>query len=185
MFTLKENHINRIDAVQLHSWSAHKVPKWGYSIAEEELDPEKTVKASGREIRVSHKSAHEICKTIKGMTLTQAKQFLKEVIAKKKAVPFKRFKKKAGHRHGIEKAYAGRYPVKAAKYILKILEGAEANAEYKGLDTERLKIIHACAYPGMKVKRFMPRAHGRATPDFETLTHVELALEEQAESGET
>jgi len=160
------------------------VPKWGYSITEE-LDPEKTVKASGREVRVSHKSAREICKTIKGMTLTQAKQYLKDVMTKKRAVPLRRYKKKAGHRHGLEKNYAGRYPVKAAKYILRVIEGAEENAEYKGLDTERMKIIHACAYPGMKVKRFMPRAHGRATPHFETLTHIEVALEEQAESGET
>jgi len=159
------------------------VPKWGYSIPEEALDPEKTVKASGREVRVSHKSAREVCRTIKGMTLTQAKKYLREVIAKKKAVPFTRFKKKAGHRHGLERAYAGRYPVKAAKQILKILEGAEVNAENKGLDTERLKIIHASAYPGIKIKRYMPRAFGRATPKFETLCHIELALEEQPETA--
>lgn len=161
------------------------MPKWGYSITEEELDPEKTVKASAREVRVSHKSAREICKTIKGMMLIQAKKYLREVIAKKRAVPFTRFKKKAGHRHGLEKAYAGRYPVKAAKQILKALEGAEANAEYKGLDTDRLRIIHAAAYPGMKIKRYTPRAFGRSSPEFETLTHIELALEEKPlETGE-
>ncbi|MEM2103397.1 MAG: 50S ribosomal protein L22 [Candidatus Bathyarchaeia archaeon] len=158
------------------------MPKWGYSI-QEELDPEKTVKVSGREVRISHKSAREVCRAIKGMTLTQAKKYLRDVIAKKKAVPFTRFRKKAGHRHGLEKASAGRYPVKAAKQILKILEGAEANAENKGLDIERLKIIHASAYPGVKVKRFMPRAFGRASPKFQTLTHVELALEEMVEKA--
>lgn len=160
------------------------MPKWGYSITEDELDPEKTVKASGREVRVSHKSAREVCKTIKGMMLIQAKRYLKDVMAKKRPVPFRRFKKKAGHRHGLEKAYAGRYPVKAAKHILKVLEGAEANAEYKGLDTERLRIIHASAYPGMKIKRYIPRAFGRATPKFQTLCHIEVALEEQPETGE-
>jgi len=160
------------------------VPKWGYSVTEEELDLEKTAKASGREVRVSHKHAREICKTIKGMTLTKAKQYLRDVVAKKQAVPFRRFKKKAGHRHGLEKASAGRYPVKAAKHILKVLEGAEANAEYKGLDTERLHIIHASACPGMKVKRYMPRAHGRTSPKFSSLCHIEIALEEKAETGE-
>ena len=160
------------------------MPKWGYSITEEELDPEKTVKASGREVRVSHKHAREICKTIKGMMLTQAKQYLRDVMTKKKPVPFTRFKKKAGHRHGLDKAYAGRYPVKAAKHVLKILEGAEANAENKGLDTERLRVMHASAYPGMKVKRFMPRAHGRATPRFQILCHIEIALEEKPETTE-
>jgi large subunit ribosomal protein L22 len=160
------------------------VPKWGYSITEEELDLEKTVKASGREVRVSHKPAREVCKAIKGMMLTQAKQYLKDVMDKKKAVPFTRFKKKAGHRHGLEKAYAGKYPLKAAKYILKVLEGAEANAENKGLDTERLRIIHASAYPGVKIKRYTPRAQGRTTPKFQTLCHIEVALEEQTETGE-
>jgi large subunit ribosomal protein L22 len=160
------------------------VPKWGYSITEEELDPEKTVKASGREVRVSHKSAREVCKTIRGMMLVQAKQYLRDVLDKKQAVPFARFKKKAGHRHGLEKTYAGRYPVKAAQQILKVIEGAEANAEYKGLDTDRLRIIHASAYPGMKIKRFTPRAHGRASPKIQTLCHIEIALEEQPETGE-
>jgi large subunit ribosomal protein L22 len=159
------------------------VPKWGYSITSEELDPEKTVKASAREIRISHKAAREICKTIKGMILTKAKRYLRDVIDKKKPVPYRRFTKKLGHRHGLEGACVGRYPVKAAKYILKVLEGAEANAENKGLDTDRLRIIHASASQGMKVKRYKPRAQGRATPRFEITCHIEVALEEKPETG--
>lgn len=160
------------------------MPKWGYSIPVEELDPEKTVKASAREIRVSHKSAREVCRTIKGMMLTKAKQYLRDVIDKKKPVPYRRFTKKLGHRHGLEKAYAGRYPVKTAKYILKTLEGAEANAENKGLDIDRLRIIHAAASQGMKMKRYMPRAQGRATPHYEILSHIEVVLQEKPETGE-
>ena len=152
------------------------MPKWGYSITD--MDLEKTAKASGRELRVSHKHAREVCNTIKGMKLDQAKDYLKQVILKKKAVPFRRFNKKVGHRHGLEKAFSGRYPVKAAQQILGVLEGVEANAEYKGLDMERLRIIHASAYPGMKIKRFIPRAFERSSPRFNTLSHVELVLEE-------
>jgi large subunit ribosomal protein L22 len=168
----------------LHNWREYAVPKWGYSIAAEVLDPEKTVKASAREIRVSHKSAREVCRTIKGMMLTQAKQYLRDVVAKKKPVPFKRFTKKAGHRHGLDKAFAGRYPVKAAAQILKLLEGAEANAENKGLDADRLRIIHAATSQGMKIKRNRPRAQGRTSPKVDILCHVEIALEEQPEKGE-
>jgi large subunit ribosomal protein L22 len=160
------------------------MPKWGYSIMTEELDPEKTAKASGREIRVSHKHAREVCKAIKGMTLTHAKEYLKNVITKKQPVPFKRFRKKAGHRHGLEKAFAGRYPIKAAAKVLIVLEGAEANAENKGLDLDRLTIMHAAAYAGMKIKRFTPRAHGRASPKYETLTHIEIVLNEKPAQGE-
>lgn len=156
------------------------MPEWGYSVLQ--LDPERTVKASGRELRVSPKLAREVCKTIKGMKLDQARDFLRQVTLKKKPIPLRRHKKKVGHRHGLEKAYAGRYPVKAAQKVLEVLEGAEANAEYKGLDIERLRIIHASAYPGMKIKRYIPRAFGRATPRFETLCHVELVLEQMEET---
>ena len=153
------------------------MPKWGYSVTG--LDPDKTVKSSGRELRVSHKAAREVCKAVKGMNLDEAKDFLQQVILKKKPVPFRRFKKKAGHRRGLQKAYAGRYPIKAARKVLEVLEGAEANAEYRGLDMERLRIIHASAYPGMKIKRSIPRAFGRSSPRFETLCHIELVLEQR------
>jgi large subunit ribosomal protein L22 len=118
------------------------------------------------------------------MTLAHAKEYLKNVIDKKQPVPFTRFKKKAGHRHGLEKAFAGRYPTKAAKKILNVIEGAEANAENKGLDVDRLRIIHAAAYPGMKIKRFTPRAHGRSAPKYDTLTHIEIVLDEKPAQGE-
>ncbi|MFA5363612.1 MAG: 50S ribosomal protein L22 [Candidatus Bathyarchaeia archaeon] len=150
--------------------------KWGYSITD--IDPDKTVKASGRELRVSHKHAREVCYTINGMKLDRAKDYLKQVVQKRKAVPFRRYNKHVPHRHGLEKGFAGRFPVKTASQILRVIEGAEANAEYKGLDMDNLKIVHASAYPGMKVKRFTPRAFGRSSPRFNTLVHVEIVLEE-------
>jgi large subunit ribosomal protein L22 len=160
------------------------MPKWGYSIIEEELDPEKTAKASGREARVSHKAAREVCRAIKGMMLANAEEYLRNVIDKKKPVPFKRYTKKLGHRHGLQKAYAGRYPIKAAQKVLLVIEGAEANAENKGLDVDRLRVLHAAAYPGMKIKRFTPRAHGRASPKYDTTTHIEIILDEKPGQGE-
>jgi large subunit ribosomal protein L22 len=161
-----------------------KVPKWGYSILVEELDPEKTAKASGREVRVSRKLAREVCRTVKGMKLAKAKEFLGEVMEKRKPVPIRRYNKKAGHRHGVEKVHAGRYPIKAAEKILNVITAAEANAENKGLDIDKLRIIHAAAYPGMKIKRFTPRAHGRASPKFETPTNIEIVLGETPGRGE-
>ncbi len=155
------------------------MPEWGYSITG--LDPAKTVKASGRELRVSHKAAREVCTAIKGMTLDQAKEYLNKVMRKKQPVPFRRYNKKLGHRHGVENAFAARYPIKTAKRILQVLEGAEANAEFRGFDLERLRVLHAAAYPGMKLERFTPRALGRSSPKINTLTHVELVLEQTEE----
>lgn len=156
------------------------MPKWGYSITN--LDPAKTVKSAGRELRVSHKAAREVCTAIKGKKLEQAKTYLNKIITKKQPVPFRRYKKKLGHRHGTEPGtFAARYPIKTAQKILQVLAGAEANAEFKGLDIDRLRIIHAAAYPGIKLKRFQPRAFGRSSPKHQTLTHIELVLEETEE----
>jgi large subunit ribosomal protein L22 len=160
------------------------MPKWGYSIVAEELDPEKTAKASGREVRVSHKSTREVCKTVKGMMLSNAKTYLQDVLEKKKSIPFRRYTKKLGHRRGMEKTFAGRYPIKAVEQVLNVIEAAEANAENKGLDVDRLRVMHAAAYQGMKIKRYTPRAHGRASPKYDTTTHIEIVLDEKPGQGE-
>ena len=160
------------------------MPKWGYSIINELLDPEKTAKASGRELKVSHKAAREICKAIKGMMLNDAKQYLRDVAAKKKAVPYTRYNKKLPHRHGLVKTFAGRYPIKASQQILDVLASAQSNAENKGLDVDRLRIIHAAAYQGIKQKRYLRRAQGRSSPKFDTTTHVEIVLDEKPAAGE-
>jgi len=151
-----------------------ELPKWGYSVMG--LDPETTVKASGRELRASPKAAVEVCAAIKGMKLDAAKAFLEQVQQKKRSVPYRKHKKTLPHRKNLQKIAAGRYPVKAAQKILEVLESAESNAMYKGLDSENLKIVHAAAYPGIKIKRFIPRAMGRATPKNKTLCHVEIVL---------
>ncbi len=160
------------------------MPKWGYSIIEETLNPDKTAKASGRELKVSHKAAREVCKTIKGMNLDKAKELLKDVIAKKKAIPYTRFTKKLGHKGGTPKRFVGRYPIKTAERILRVVEAAQANAENKGLDVDRLRIIHAAAYQGIKLKRYEQRAHGRASPKYDTTTHIEIVLDEKPTQGE-
>src|SRR5208337_2748160 len=147
-----------------------KMPKWGYSVINEMLNEEKTAKASGRELKVSHKAAREVCKAIKGMMLTDAKQYLRDVAAKKKAVPYTRYNKKLPHRHGLTNSFAGRYPIKASQHILDILGSAQSNAENKGLDVDRLRIIHAAAYQGMKIKRYAKRAQGRSSPKYDTTT---------------
>jgi large subunit ribosomal protein L22 len=129
-------------------------------------------------LRISPKHAMEVCRAIRGMMLDEAKDYLQKVISGKVPVPYKRHKKKVGHRHGLQGWYAGRYPKKASKEILKLLEGAEANAEFKGLNPERLRILHASSQKARKIKNYIPRAFGRATPYFRELTHVEIALEE-------
>lgn len=142
------------------------------------LDPDRTAIASGRDLRISPKAAREICNYIRGMNLQKAKEVLREVIELKRAIPYRRHKKKIPHRRGLQGFYAGRYPVKAAAAILKVLEAVEANAEFKGLYTDRLRIVHIAAQRGPVIKKYIPRAFGRSSPYFERLTHIEVAVEE-------
>jgi large subunit ribosomal protein L22 len=161
-----------------------KMPKWGYSVIDEMLNQEKTAKASGRELKVSHKASREVCHAIKGMMLTDARQYLRDVQAKRKSIPYMRYNKKLPHRHGQVNSFSGRYPIKACGVILNVLQSAQANAENKSLDVDRLRIIHAAAYQGIKLKRYKPRAQGRSSPKFDTTTHVEIVLDEKPTSGE-
>jgi large subunit ribosomal protein L22 len=73
---------------------------------------------------------------------------------------------------------SGRYPEKAATEILKLLDNLESNAEYKGMDLDRLKIINATVHKGRLLKRFIPRAMGRSSAKNNTLTHVEIVAQE-------
>jgi large subunit ribosomal protein L22 len=133
-------------------------------------------RAYGRELRISRKHAEELCRAIKGMGLEESKKFLEGVVSGKTPVPFRRHSKKLGHRRGCRGA--GRFPAKAAKEFLKLLQNAEANATYKGLAVEKLRIVHACAKKGMVIPGYLPRAFARATPFNQELTNVELVLKE-------
>jgi large subunit ribosomal protein L22 len=120
----------------------------------------------------------EICRAIKGKKLEKAKEYLRRVIEGNRAVPFRRYKKGVAHRKGITKAYAGRYPVKAASQILKVLEDAQSNAEYKGLNVEKLFIKHIAARRGRVIEGIIPRAMGRASAFNTPTTNIEVILEE-------
>lgn len=147
----------------------------GYTV---DIDPETSARAIGRELQISPKHSIVICRHIKGWRLERAKTFLEDVIAKKAAVPDTRYGS-SGHRRG--KLGPGRFPEKAARQILKVLEGAEANAEYKGLVTEEMYIAHSAAHRGRAWEGRFPRARGRATPKIRETVNVEIILKESGE----
>lgn len=148
------------------------MPQFSYSF--QNFEKTKHVRASIRETDISHKHARELCVAIKGMQLNRTKECLEEVVALKRPIPYRRYKNEVAHRSNLEGFPAGRYPVKAAREFLRLLDNLETNAEYKGMDLDRLTIIHAAAYPGVKIRRFTPRAYGRNSPKINSLVHVEL-----------
>ncbi len=152
------------------------MPQYGYSF--EGFDPAVHVRASGREVNVSPKAAREVALTIKGMPITRAIDLLELVSEKKMAVAFRRHKLKVGHRSELQGFPSGSYPVKTANAFLGVLRNLQSNSEFKGLDPERVQIIHASAYAGRTIKDYTPRAFGRSSANFHQLVHIELVGKE-------
>lgn len=152
------------------------MPSFRYSF--QRYDPLLHIRASGREIDVSPKAAREVCVAINGKLVKDAKEYLELVESKDQSVPFRRYKRGGAHRSESAGFHAGAYPVKAAKETLLVLNNLQSNAEFKGLDIDRLKIIHAAAQRGRINKSYTPRAQGRSSPSFNTLVHIELIATE-------
>ena len=75
-------------------------------------------------------------------------------------------------------------PKKAAVYIKKVLQSAVANARAgKKVEVERLYIAAATVDAGPVLKRFIPRAMGRATPITKRMSHITIELAEREEEG--
>lgn len=153
------------------------MPQYSYSF--NNFNKDRQVRASLREIDISHKHAREIAIAIKGRSIEKARDFLERVIDRKEAVPYRRYNNEVAHRSNIRDGFfSGRFPQKAAKQFIKLLDNLESNAEYKGMDLDRLKLIHAAVHKGTKLKRFTPRAMGRASPKNDILVHVEIVAQE-------
>ena len=68
---------------------------------------------------------------------------------------------------------------KAAVIIKKVLESAIANAEHNdGADVDELTVKTIMVDEGPIMKRFMPRARGRANQIFKRTSHVTVVVEE-------
>lgn len=135
-----------------------------------DYDKETMARAAVLSASVSTKHCIEILKAIKGKDTKRAKSMLEDVISMKKAIPFTRFMHNVGHKRGIG---PGRYPVKACKEVLALIKVCEANAQFKGINSDSLRIRHACANLASRPWHF-----GRARRRQMKRTHMELVLEE-------
>ena len=97
-----------------------------------DIDETKTAKVYGKNMDISPKHSREICNTIKGMKIERAKELLESTIKLETPIPFKRYYKKVGHKKGLSKWFAGRYPVKASTKSI----------EYKSLVVPEDKLVH-------------------------------------------
>ena len=140
------------------------------------MENERLAKVKGMHLSISKKHAVEICSFIRGKEVKRSKAQLAEVIAMKRAIPMKRYKRNIGHKGGMA---AGRYPIKASKVFIDLLSSLESNAENKGLDSKSLIIITSVANQASR-----PFHPGRQRRTKMKRTHVELIAKE-AEQGTT
>lgn len=69
---------------------------------------------------------------------------------------------------------------KAARTISKMLQSAISNAKQQAtIDVDSLYISEAYVDEGPMVKRFLPRAQGRATPIRKRSSHITLVVKEK------
>ena len=112
------------------------------------------IRAKGKNIRMSPRKIRLVAGLIRGLAVDKAKIQLE-------------FNKKI-----------------ASKTLLKVLDSAIANAvENFGADKTNLLVKSVTVDGGATLKRWMPRAHGRATPIRKRTSHVILTLSEIVESG--
>ena len=128
-------------------------------------------RAVGVALPISFKLSVEVCNFIRKDTVKQAVSKLERVAKLKMAVPFRRFDFDLGHKTKIG---PGRYPVKVSQELIKLIHAAEANAQFKGLNTSNLAIAH------LSVHRCGKSFHyGRQSRTIMKRTSVELVVEER------
>ena len=142
-----------------------------YRYAKKDYNKENMARVVGKTLSLSTKFSTEICRFIRGKKTSEAKEILKGVVERKVAIPFKRYHKRLSHKRKIG---PGRYPRNASLEIIKLLESAEANAQFKGLNTSNLQISHICAHLAGKQWHYGRQRRTRAKR-----THIEIVVEEK------
>merc|ERR1712139_728806 len=146
-------------------------------------DAATSCKAKGSDLRVHFKNTRETAMAIKNMSLEKAKKYMEDVIDKKRAIPFRRFCGGVGRT--AQAAPAGstngqaRWPKKSCEFILGLLRNAEANAEMKDLDVDKLFVSHIQVNKAVQQRRRTYRAHGRINPYMSAPCHIEMILSQQ------
>lgn len=135
------------------------------------FDPKNEVKVSGRNMPISHKQCYEIANFIRGKQIDAAIKLLESVLVQKRAVPYHRFNRDICHKAGG--VGPGRYPRKSSEQIIALLKNLKGQAQDKGLDTNKVFVIHAAMQKAAKLRHY-----GRKLGTVRKNTHFELVGKE-------
>ena len=154
---------------------------------------EKIAKAQLRDINASYKDLANTCSFIRGLNANEALSLLELASKKIIPIPYPRYNKKLGHRRELG-GKKGRYPIKSAKIVAKVLRDAIANARFLGLNEDNLYVAYAVANKHRIEKRIAPKGPRRAGkptnpkrgPRYSNLEYsfVQIILKEKEEKEE-
>ena len=147
-----------------------------------EFDAKKTCRVIGTNKPVSLKYSTELIREIKGKPVLSAEAFLNRILEKTDHLPLRRYVSKIGHRKGQARSFTktGKYPINVAKVFLRLLSDLKANADYKGMNAEKLLIVHGFASLGYRRMSNQPQGRISGKPRKNKSTHIELIALEAA-----
>lgn len=70
-------------------------------------------------------------------------------------------------------------PRAGAPILKKVIDSAVANADQRKMDIDKLYVADVQIDKAGVMRRYLPRAHGRATPIRKQLSHIHVALAER------
>jgi large subunit ribosomal protein L22 len=109
------------------------------------------IRALSKYVRMSPKKVQDVARVIAGRNAEEALQLLKFI------------------------------PRKSARFVAKTLASAIANAEVKGVRSDRLRVKEAVAEQGVVSKRFIAAAKGSAHPIRKRTSHIKIVLTDYLE----
>ena len=147
----------------------------------------KSAKAIQCDVRSSFKNCYNVVQAIRGLKLETAKKYLQQALNRERIIPFNRYKSGVSRKaqcKEFKETTQGRWPEKSIKVVQNLLRNAEANAEFKNLDTDNLVIAHALCNRAQQGRRRTYRAHGRINAYKSSPCHIELIVAEESEDVE-
>src|SRR5271157_846243 len=134
--------------------------------------PERCAKARLEDVNASYKDLSEVCGVLRNKKADWAIEFLDKASKGEVPVLFRRHNTKLGHRHELG-GRKGRYPQKAAGFVLKALKSAMANGKVVGLG-DPFVITAISANKKQIFPRMAPK--GRTARSYLVTSRVEIVL---------
>lgn len=135
--------------------------------------PENCARARLEDVNASYKDLAQVCGVIRNKKTDWAVGFLEKAAEGTIPVRYRKHNTRLGHRRELG-GKKGRYPVKAARIVLKVLKSAMSNGKVTGLG-ESFTVLSATANKKRIYPRIAPK--GRWSRSFLETSRVEIILQ--------